>query len=76
VSTGEPNHHQLTLFQYVDHLLIVVSDMHTGQEATLDLQVLSELGYLVSTKKVHLCQTEVIYLGYILKRSQCMLPDT
>lgn len=58
---------QVTLFQYVDDLLLATTTQAECQQGTeKPLTELGELGYRDSAKKAHLCQTEVTYLGYIL----------
>lgn len=66
----------LTLLQFVDDLLLAAeseSDYIEGTERLLT--ELSELGYRASAKKAQLCQTEVIYLGYVLKDGKRWLTE-
>lgn len=58
----------------MDCLLVEAPDLEACHKATADLlRELAQLGYRVSVKKAQLCQKEVTYLGYILKRGKQML---
>lgn len=62
---------QITLLQYVDDLLLAAPDEDNCHLMTEALRrQLDQMGYQVSMKKAQFCQSEVTYLGYILKGAE------
>lgn len=71
LSRFQIEHPGITLLQYVDDLLIEAASEPEYTRATGSwLQILWDLGYRTSTRKVQLCRTEVTYLQYVLREGQ------
>ncbi|XP_060030176.1 uncharacterized protein LOC132533385 [Erinaceus europaeus] len=74
--TFRSEHPECSLLQYVDDLLIAALSREDCEMATRDLlEVLGNLGYRVSAKKVQLCTQEVTYLGYQIKEGRRALSE-
>ncbi|XP_061473500.1 protein NYNRIN-like [Rhineura floridana] len=62
------------LLLYVDDILLPCPDLNSCKEHTLSLlKELEQLGYRASQKKAQICQEEVEYLGFIIRKDQRLL---
>ncbi|XP_048193187.1 uncharacterized protein LOC125344948 [Perognathus longimembris pacificus] len=69
-------HPALMLLQYVDDLLLAATSEQECKEGTRDLlHALGTLGYRASAKKAQICQQQVTYLGYLIKKGERWLTD-
>lgn len=69
-------HPQVTLLHYVDNILIAADTEEDCKGGTGNLlTTLETLGYWASAEKPQICQTEVTYLGYMLKGGQRWLSE-
>ncbi|XP_048200257.1 LOW QUALITY PROTEIN: protein NYNRIN-like [Perognathus longimembris pacificus] len=69
-------HPALMLLQYVDDLLLAATSERECREGTRDLlHALGTLGYRASAKKAQICQQQVTYLGYLIKKGERWLTD-
>lgn len=70
------HHPALILLQYVDDLLLAAKTLRECEEGTQALLLaLGSLGYRASAKKAQVCQEQVTYLGYRIKRGQRWLTE-